>query len=88
MHCFAHAELSCSLVRSFCGVLPTAIGIKADLAMIIKQREVAEGESNQKVGQVSDTHMRRHGMTERNMRRAAPLLRCYGVLCSDAECWH
>ena len=31
----------------------TAVGVKADLAMIIKQRELAEGESNQKVGQVS-----------------------------------
>jgi ribose-phosphate pyrophosphokinase len=29
-----------------------AIGIQADLAMIIKQREVAEGESNQRVGQM------------------------------------
>lgn len=29
-----------------------AIGIKSELAMIIKQREAAEGESNQKVGQM------------------------------------
>ena len=31
----------------------TALGVKADLAMIIKQRVKADGESNQAVGQVS-----------------------------------
>jgi hypothetical protein len=40
------------MARCFNVLTHTAVGIKADLAMIIKQREVAEGESNQKVGQV------------------------------------
>lgn len=44
--------LGCELTSEHCLGCP-AVGIKCELAMIIKQREEAAGESNQAVGQVS-----------------------------------